>query len=45
MVSKAAERSRRQKLDTFCESVALIRCGEEQFQWSGADVSRLVAIK
>ena len=39
MLSKAAERSRRQRQDTFCAPIALMRWSwrAEQFQWSGAE--------
>ena len=49
MVSKAAERSRRQRQDTFCEPIALIKMivNVEQSSFSGVVliVSRLVGIK
>jgi len=40
MVSNAAERSRRQRQESFCEPIALTRwsgreCKREQFQWNG----------
>jgi len=39
MVSKAAERSRRQRQESFCKPIALMRCRgciRETFQWNGA---------
>ena len=40
MVSNAAERSRRQRQESFCEPIALMRtdgreCKREPFQWNG----------
>jgi len=50
MVLKAAERSRRQRQESFCEPIALMRwssrgCIRETFRWMMPSVSRLVRVQ